>query len=354
MTAALAALLLLPAAAAPRPSAGAAPPVRRTAVEFVVVNRNDTALPCTADQRSYRVRGELVMPADASHDLVTLALHEFSFGKFFWSFPSRPDHDIAAAMAQRGHPWLILDRLGYDTSDHPPGGGTCLGAQADIAAQIVRAVVSGDYRDGAGSRGPAFRRVVLAGHSVGAGIAELAAHSFPRLPLAGLMLLAWADHGYSASTLRQSVQQGQDCAGGGQPPEPQAPSGYAYFGRAPADFRRNMFFDADPDIAATATAMRNQDPCGDNASLARLALVNTLGVRQIRLPVLLLFGQRDPVFTTDAPRRQAGAFTSSPEVTWHLLPRTAHALTLERTAPLLHELTGGWLARRADPTRAQR
>lgn len=338
--AALSAALLMPTAGAASPP----PEVVRTPVEFRVVNRNGTALPCSADGRAYRVRGELVMPKDADRDLVTVALHEFSFGRHFWSFPDRPDHDIAASMAQAGHAWLIVDRLGYDASDHPPGGATCLGAQADIAAQLVRAVVSGDYRFGAHSHGPAFRRVVLAGHSVGAGIAELAAHSFPSLPLAGLIAMAWADQGYSTETLRQSAQQAQDCAGGGAPAEPGAPSGYAFFGRTPADFRRNMFFDADPAVVSAASAMRNRDPCGDNASLARLSVVNSLGVRDIEVPVLLLYGARDPVFTTDASRRQAAAFSSSSQVEVHTVARAAHALTLERTAPLVRHHVVRWLA----------
>lgn len=324
--------------------AGAEPELQRTPVEFRVVNRNRSALPCSADELAYRVRGELVLPAGAGRDLVTLALHEFSFGRFFWSLPGHPDHDLALHMARAGHAWLHVDRLGYDGSDHPPGGATCLGAQADIAAQLVRALASGDYRFGERTHGPAFKRVVLAGHSVGGGIAELAAHSFPSLPLAGLALFAWADQGYSADTMRQSLEQSQDCATGGQPAEPGEPSGYAFFGRTVADFRRNMFFDTRPAVADAVTARRNRDPCGDNASLVRLAAVNVLRNRDIGLPVLLLFGEKDPVFSAEARGRQAALFASSPDVQTTIIERAAHALTMERAAPNVRAHLLRWLA----------
>lgn len=333
---------------APRGVAADGPP-RRLPVEFRVANVNRSAVPCAADGRAYRVRGELVLPAGPRPGTVTVALHEFSFGRFFWSLPGHPAHDFALAMAQRGHAWLSIDRLGYDGSDHPPGTATCLGAQADIAAQVVRAVASGDYALDGRSYGIAFGRVVLAGHSVGAGVAELAAHSFPTLPLAGLAVFAWADQGYSAGALRQSADQAADCASGGERPEPGAPPGYAWFGRTPAQFQHNMFFDAEPSVATTATALRNRDPCGDNASLARLAVVNRMRLSRIRVPVLLLFGEHDPVFTADAADAQAAAFTASDAVELHRIPRAAHALTLERSGGQARAHTAAWLSRHARP-----
>lgn len=321
----------------------AQPAVTRTPVAFQIVNRNGSALPCASDGRPYVVRGELVTPTGTSTGSLTIALHEFSFGRFFWSLPGHPAYDVAEAMAREGHPWLILDRLGYDTSDHPVGTATCLGAQADVVAQIVRAVGRGEYSFGAASRGPVFPRVVLAGHSVGAGIAELVAHSFPELPIDGLAILAWADQSYSVDTMRQSLQQAEDCASGGEAAERDAPSGYAWFGRTPEQFRRNMFFDAEPAVQLAATARRNRDPCGDNASLVRLAAVNRLGVGEIEVPVLLLFGDRDPVFMTDAARRQAAAFRASSAVTLHMIPRAAHALTLERSGALARARLADWL-----------
>ncbi|HEX9696739.1 MAG TPA: hypothetical protein VGB64_10570 [Actinomycetota bacterium] len=163
-------------------------------VSFSVENVNRSALPCSqTDGMRYTIAGESVGPADLlarGTDLTaTLYLHEFSFGKFFWNFDAVPGYDYATTLARRGHVSIIVDRLGYDQSGHPPGDKSCLGGQADIASQIARQLKAGTYT--AESRAPIrFERIVLAGHSVGAGIAELATHSFPDLDIAGLLIFA--------------------------------------------------------------------------------------------------------------------------------------------------------------------
>lgn len=324
------------------PTATAAQAPTRTSVVFQVRNTNRSALACSSDGRTYEIRGDLVAPPGPLPARVTLALHEFSFGRFFWSFTDASAYDFAARMAQAGHAWVVIDRLGYDTSGHPAGNSTCLGAQADVTAQIVRALHTGTYRVNRATA-PRFKEVLLAGHSVGGGIAELAAHSFADLDLAGLILFAWADQSYSSRTIRQSLDQGADCARGGEPAEAGGPSGYAYFGRTESDFQTNMFFDADWSVIQTATRKRNRDPCGDNATLARLAVVNRLGIAKLRFPVLLVFGDEDPVFQEGAAEQQAGLFSASTAVTVHHVPRAAHALTLERAAPVTHAHVLGWL-----------
>ena len=66
-------------------------------------------------------------------------------GESFWSFAAAPRYDYAAALARAGHASVVIDRLGYGASGHPDGNQTCLGAQADIAHQIVGKLRSGDY-----------------------------------------------------------------------------------------------------------------------------------------------------------------------------------------------------------------
>jgi len=324
------------------PRAAATPAPTRTSVFFQVHNTNRSALACNSDGRAYEIRGDLVTPHGPVPARVTLALHEFSFGRFFWSFTDAPSYDFAARMAQAGHAWVVIDRLGYDASGHPAGNATCLGAQADVTAQIVRALRTGTYRTNRATA-PRFKEVLLAGHSVGGGIAELTAHSFADLNLAGLILFAWADQSYSSRTIRQSLDQGADCARGGEPAEAGGPVGYAFFGRTERDFQANMFFDGDWSVIQAATRKRNRDPCGDNATLARLAVVNRLGVARLRFPVLLVFGDEDPAFQEGAAEQQAGLFSASTAVTVHHVPRAAHALTLERAAPVTHAHVLGWL-----------
>lgn len=321
--------------------------VVRAPVSFVVRNDNHARLPCPSDGLEYRIEGELVGPAHAFDqrqvEIATLYLHEFSFGRFFWSFEDVPGYDFAGALARAGHVAVVIDRLGYGSSDHPLGTDTCLGAQADIAAQIVRQLIDGTYQLHGPTDAIAFRQLVLAGHSVGGGVAELAAHSFPDLDIAGLMLLGWADQGYSARSVDQAAQQGRDCSGGGEPAYDGGPAGYAFFGGTEADFQANVFHDADPEVIALATAQRNRDPCGDSATLARMAAVNLLGVGEISVPVLLLFGDEDAVFTDGAAEQQQLLFRGSSDVTLHRFPGMGHALALERKAVEVQVAAHEWL-----------
>lgn len=322
--------------------------VSRLEVSFEVQNVNESDLICRSDELAYTIRGEIVGPTDLllgrRDDLTaTLYLHEFSFGKFFWTFDEVPGYDYAAQLARAGHVSVVVDRLGYDASDHPPGGSTCLGAQADVAAQIVGRLKSGDYTT-RGRPSIEFERMLLAGHSVGGGVAELAAHSFAdEMGIAGLILLAWADQGYSNRSIEQSVQQGVDCTPSGQPAEPGGPGGYAYFGREDEDFQQNVFNDTDPAVVAAATPLRNRDPCGDNATLARIAVVNATGVGEITVPVLLLFGEDDAVFQEEAAQNQADSFEGSESVTLRKFAGAGHALTLERAAGDVRAAVAGWL-----------
>lgn len=321
--------------------------VARIRVSFAVDNVNRSALPCSQpDGKPYMIVGEVVGPpsllARGSELTATLYLHEFSFGMFFWRFDAVPGYNYASALAREGHISVIVDRLGYDESGHPAGGSSCLGAQADMAAQIVRQLKNGSYTVESGAA-IAFERIVLAGHSVGGGTAELAAHSFADLGIAGLVLFAWADQGYSARSVEQATQQAIDCAPGGEPAEPGGPTGYAYFGRTRSDFQQNVFADTDPSVREAATAMRNRDPCGDNATLLRMAAVNAASVRNIRVPVLLLFGGDDAMFEDNSDEVQAALFLNSPSVTPRSFPRAGHALTLERSAPEVHSAAATWL-----------
>jgi pimeloyl-ACP methyl ester carboxylesterase len=326
-------LLALVLALVLAPSATAAE-IRSEPVSFPVENVNRSALPCPSDGRAVTLRGRIVRPAAGRPRTAVLFLHEFSFGRFFWDFSAVPGYDLAARLARAGHAAVVVDRLGYDASDRPPGLDTCLGAHADMARQVVGAL----RRD--------FGTVVLAGHSVGGAIAELAAHSFDDLGIAGIVSFAWADQGFSDRTVQQSFDQGSRCLTGGEPSEDGGPGGYAFYGQTEQEFRDNVFASAEPAVVAAATALRNRDPCGDAGSLTQAGIVNGRRLERIEVPVLLLFGDRDATFQPGTGERQAAAFSGSPDVTLRTFAGAGHALTLERQAPAVGSALEGWLAGR--------
>ena len=71
--------------------------------------------------------------------------------------------------------------------------------------------------------------------------------------------------------------------------------------------------------------------------------VNALLDRSILVPVLLLFGANDFLFTSEAPKQQAALYAGSRDVTLRIFPDTGHGLTRERSAPQVRDAVASWL-----------
>jgi hypothetical protein len=316
-------------------------------VSFRVENRDTSAVACASDGAAYTVRGHLSGPKAALSGpragAVTVYLHGLDVGSWFWRFSAVDGYDFAAKLAAAGQVSLVVDRLGYDASDHPAGSDVCVGSQADMAHQIITQLRRGSYR-AAGGRSPAFSKVVLAGHSIAGAIAQVEAYSYK--DVAGLMVLSWSDTGSTQEARQAFLAAGTRCAAGGRHAEHGGPGGYEYFGPTEQDFRAEFFHSARPEVVAAATPLRNLNPCGDLDSLPAAIAVDQARVRDISVPVLVLSGKDDVVFSADGVRQQSEMFTGSPDVTLRLLDNTAHALTLEATAPRLRAEVIGWLRKR--------
>lgn len=340
MTVALAMLATRSAAQAePTDADATASAVVERDVSFTVRNVNRTAIDCAADGRTYEVRGHLVGPAGGidTAEAVTLFLHGLSYGEFFTNFELLPGYDFSAKQARDGHVSVVIDRLGYDSSDRPPGLRICVGSHADIAHQIVEQLRSGDYESsGPGSRG--FDEVVLAGHSVGGLIAQAEAYTFGDID--GLMVLSYSDVAFSPSARLAALQASVECVRGiGDPGED-----YVFFGATPQDFIKAHFFvsNANPVVVATTAAIRNQDPCGDVLSYAAGVATNLANIDQIDVPVFVLNGAQDAIYPVPAST-QAALLTGSDDVTAVTLPATGHAVTLHRTADEFQGAVSRWL-----------
>lgn len=333
----VAALLLYPTAAVATTTS--------VPVTFTVTNVNRSGVPCLTDGRTYRVSGRLVAPAGllsapGPHS-VTLFVHGLGFGRFFWDFSSVAGYDLSAGLAGAGagHASVVIDRLGYGSSDHPLGYLSCVGGQADIAHQIVSQLRSGGYQAG-GSSGPAFARVALAGHSAGGLIAQVEAYSFHDID--ALAVMSWADTGSSQRAVLEFAKTGVACLAGGNA-RPGGPAGYANFGQTAGDFVAVMFHNADPAVIAATVAQRQPDPCGDTASVVQSLVVDVLRVPTISVPVFLAYGDSDALFPPPAGNQQRMMYRGTRDVTFLSLTNTGHAVTLERSAPILASNMAGWL-----------
>lgn len=334
------------------PGTAAAAPVEIVdeVVSFPVSNANTSRVACATDGADYIVRGHLVGPRSAVEGAkpatVTVYLHDFGIGEFFWHFTAVPGYDYARSMAASGHVSLTLDELGYDASDRPNGNLSCVGGQADIAHQVVTRLRSGDY--GVEGMSPAFGKVVLAGHSTGALIAQVEAYSFQDVD--GLAVLGFSDNGASQTAMQEFAATGAVCARGGELSEgDRGPPAYAYFGQTEGDFTRGFFNseNADPAVVSSAVALRNRGPCGDIGSVAPAIAADQASLSEVRVPVLLVYGEKDAVFPPEGASQQQTMFSGSEDVTTRVIPNSGHAFTLERSRGEFTTIVRDWLERHA-------
>jgi pimeloyl-ACP methyl ester carboxylesterase len=324
----------------------AGPKVIRLPVAFAVQNTNASTVECASDGSAYQVKGELIGPASklgplapAGRLAATLYLHDVALGSAFWSFTAVPRYDYAAAMGRAGHVSVVIDRLGYGASGRPEGNQTCLGAAADVAHQVIGKLRSGDY-DVEGGEPKRFDKVALGGNGVGALIANIESHSFSDID-------ALVGMSYTPNVTQQAFQDfytaREVCLAGGVPARPGGPGAYAYFGQTVADFDDNAFHSAEPAVRRAAESLRAPDPCGDSDSIVG-GLWRDFKLRpRVKVPVLLVCGRRDevnPAFTCPLLKRN---YVGSKDVSLLFIRNTGHALTLERTAPIMRRRVSAWL-----------
>ena len=316
------------------------PKVVRRAVAFEVQNTDRSALPCTTDGAAYEVKGHLVEPATPrSPSSVTLYLHGLGTGAFIWNLAAVPRYDYATALARAGHASVVVDRLGYGESGHPQGTQVCLGADADVAHQIVSLLRSGGYRIDVGEP-TRFEKVALAGHDLGGLIANTEAFSFGDID--GLALFGHTPQ-VSRRTFEQFYANRALCETGGEPATQGGPGGYAYFGSTVTEFREAGFHSVEPAVFKRAAELRGRDPCGETGSIIDALVLELKSLARVKVPVLLVCGREDrttPDFACPYFKRR---YTASKDVSLAFIRNAGHAFPLERSAPVFRSRASRWL-----------
>lgn len=336
----------------PQAALASAPQVVDLPVAFEVKNTNTSRAPCQSDGASYTVRGHLTGPRSgilgSAPRAVTFYYQGMDSGEWNFRFRVVPGYDWAAELARLGHASVTIDQVGYGASGHPHGYDTCMGAQADIAHQIVGQLRAGDYIV-EGARAVRFSKVAFAAHDVGGVAAEVEAYSYKDID--GLMLMTWQDQGYTSYILSRFSDASRRCAAGGEPAYEGGPGGYIFF--PPVEDYKLIMPNSEPAVVEGAVASRLRNPCGLLASMPPTITASFAsgqapipGLREIRVPVMLSLGQRDPVFTHDGFRQQAANFSGSDDVTSFLIDGSGHFTMLDRTAPRLRAATAEWLSSR--------
>jgi pimeloyl-ACP methyl ester carboxylesterase len=319
---------------------------RTIPVTFTVVNDNATAIPCfpaSADGKTYTVSGSLILPAGTTTPSgVTLYVHGLGYAGWFWNFTSVPGYNYAAAEAAAGHASVVIDRLGYGSSQIPPGAATCIGSQATIIHEIVQDLRAGTYT-ATGMAAPTFSKIGLVGHSAGGELVEIEAYSFRDINALGIM--EWADQFYSLGAYAAFASDALQCVAGNTKQVGSSQTGYATFGQTNAQFNSLMLADAAPAVVSAVDAMRENDPCGQIESILTGTAFDLLGDPSIKVPIAYVHAGRDGIFQAPLPwpSLQEALYAGTSKLTDISLPGQGHAVTLERGAPRLQLAMSAWL-----------
>lgn len=294
-------------------------PIVEVPVSFSVKNTNHTLVACQSDGKDYTVRGHIVAPRSALENptAATLYLHAVTWGEYYFNFTGVPDYDFATQLAERGHTSVIVDRLGYGTSDKPPGNATCFGSEADVAHQMVQALRNGTYQTG--SDEPAqFSKVNIGGASVGGLISHIEAYTFSDVD--AVINMSWGDFAATPFTIQELADVLSRCAQGG---DQGAPPNYAAFFK---NSREKFYFNSASSDVRAAVPPLNPDPCGQLTSIPAAVAADVALLGKIDVPVQVIFGDADAVFGPQplAAHQQAARYTGSPKVTTTIIPEASH------------------------------
>ena len=248
-----------------------------------------------------------------------------------------PGYDYASEVAKKGQVSLTLDELGYGASGHPANGNeTCEGAEADITHQIIQKLRHGEYTL---PESPTieFSKVVLAGHDVGGEVAEVEAYSYKDID--GLILVSFADQGFSPYIIEtETIAAFQTCT--------ESASGYAHL-ISDEEFRTVPFYNTDPRVIEATAALRNTNPCGIIRSAPATLVDDHALAWQIKVPVLIVFGENDQLVTSrQGQEEEEGVFSGSPDKSTVFISEAGHFVMFSRTAPLFYKALSEWLSSR--------
>lgn len=293
-----------------------------------VMTSTEVSVPVRYRGGTGQLKGTLTVP-DGGARTVQLLVHGYSYARYYWDFPYKPDtYSYVRAAVGAGYATLAIDRLGDGVSSRPAGQRLTWNTSALSVASAVTAL-----RDG--SLGTAFENVILVGHSYGSVTSFLVADRHPGVTA---MIITGAAHRVNMVNMTKLILL--------SPP-----------------VRRNADFDVTDPLYVTSAAGRRDffyRPANTDPEVIAVdeRLKQTAGVLEIpsalpylwngvsrntNIPVLTVLGDRDTLFagkwaadcSSDVAlaRFERRFYGRAAHVEAAVIPGGGHDINLERTAP---------------------
>lgn len=274
------------------------------------------------------LHGTLCVPS-AGAATVQVLLHGGSYNGYYWDFPYQPEkYSYVRAANARGYATFNVDRVGYGQSTRPLSLLLTAGGHAGTIHQVIGKLRAGQIG------GVAFGKVLLAGHSLGAGIALLEAASYHDVD--GVLLTGMTHH-LSASSLIQIVSTNTYPAA----LDPKFGLGYEGYLTSIPGTRAGTFYspvDATPAMVALDEQLKDVESGTEITDVITegFTLPVSLGINK---PVMLAVGSRDWLFCTgllasdcasagQLLATEAPYFAPAAGLHTYVLPDSGHALNL--------------------------
>jgi pimeloyl-ACP methyl ester carboxylesterase len=316
------------------------------AASLVPTHAQDTTSSCTmrsmtvsvASGRpaSYRLVGWVCSIGSPAGKTVQLLVPGYTYDHTYWDFGYRPErYSYVRAATRAGYATFNIDRLGTGRSGRPPAQDVTVDDHAWVVHQVAQALRK------------SFRKIVLVGHSLGAGTAQEEASRYHDVD--AVILSDWL---HAAASYGAPMVPAFSIPAQTERRFASMPAGYTT--TAPGT-RGTMFHsagDTDPAVIARDEAMKQTGTVAEEESVfPSFAPSVTQG---ITAPVLVVTGENDALFCgpaspcTDAAtvaERERLFYAPNACLSVFVLPRAGHDINLALNAHDWFSAAFKWLAR---------
>lgn len=284
------------------------------------------------DPTTYNIVGELCAKKRGAKTLL-ITSHGATYNHLYWNWGVRPDTYSFVQNMKSNVDVLNVDLLGVGKSDHPPSAVTGSGAQAHVIHQLVETM-----------RNRGYKRVILVGHSSGAGHVVREASKYHDVD--GIVVTGFL-HGFADDSIVVAIfhPASSDPMFADLNLDPGYVTSKAGKKANPGFYNLAV---ADPEVLAFDEA--NKDVVSFPAIQDFLEVVSTPAISQaISVPVLSIQGQYDAGFCSlpDCPQaaRESSAWSPNAKLELHIIPLAGHDIHLHQAgASAEYEYVRKWLA----------
>lgn len=273
---------------------------------------------------------------------IQVLVHGGTYDGRYWDFGFEPEtYSYVRRANEAGYATLAIDRLGHGESTRPPAASLTIDNHAATVHQVVQALRAGEVD------GVAYDTVLLVGHSIGSGVAVVAAAEYGDVDgvvVSGALHL----QGYITPLVLASLMPAQL-----EPRFADAPLGYLT--TRPGTRGQNFYFEpgADPAVIAHDEATKDTVVPNEPGDLQDAMMRSA----EIDVPVLSVIGEKDSLFCSPAgcsgplgnQAFEPAFYAPEAELELVVIPETGHNLNLHLRAQDFFDVAEDWTDRRFGP-----